>query len=368
MHRLLVLLALVSLACASSAAAQGFSDPDGDRVPDGYDNCPTVANSDQKDFDKDGVGDACDPQSSPERQIPPGTKTVSGDLAKGESIGTDPVSKSNPIAVTVTAGQDSGNVYLDLIPDPDRPGADQDEEGQERGGKDWFGPGIRLSNEYDPSRPNENQWFLVEYVFHPDVNLSRQGMPSLQRAGTGTKSPCDGDPAFRPQPRDWKSDAKFLKNGNVVYTTFFNYCPYFSDTTHFYNPPWGVNRKNTGVAGPVPNEAATLSDAANKGFLRAHIDCSLICERSATATIAPATARALKLKSNVLGKGACPRIFDVLQADCMKIHLSKKARKALRRAKQITVTVKWKAVGPDGQVAKGTDKLVLKADSSGDQI
>ncbi len=36
-------------------------DQDGDGVPDGEDNCPTVANADQSDVDGDGLGDACDP-------------------------------------------------------------------------------------------------------------------------------------------------------------------------------------------------------------------------------------------------------------------------------------------------------------------
>lgn len=35
-------------------------DPDGDRVKNPTDNCPTVANPDQADGDKDGRGDACD--------------------------------------------------------------------------------------------------------------------------------------------------------------------------------------------------------------------------------------------------------------------------------------------------------------------
>ena len=37
---------------------QGDSDQDG--VPDGSDNCPTVANADQNDLDGDQIGDACD--------------------------------------------------------------------------------------------------------------------------------------------------------------------------------------------------------------------------------------------------------------------------------------------------------------------
>jgi hypothetical protein len=38
-------------------------DFDGDGVPDGIDNCPTVYNPDQIDSDGDGIGDCCDPDS-----------------------------------------------------------------------------------------------------------------------------------------------------------------------------------------------------------------------------------------------------------------------------------------------------------------
>ena len=37
------------------------TDDDTDGVPNASDNCPTVANADQADFDNDGLGDACDP-------------------------------------------------------------------------------------------------------------------------------------------------------------------------------------------------------------------------------------------------------------------------------------------------------------------
>jgi hypothetical protein len=40
-------------------------DDDNDGVSDDSDNCPLNANSDQADFDLDGDGDACDPQTGP---------------------------------------------------------------------------------------------------------------------------------------------------------------------------------------------------------------------------------------------------------------------------------------------------------------
>jgi hypothetical protein len=278
-----------------SAAAQGFADSDGDRVPDQYDNCPTVANNDQKDFDKDGVGDACD-----------------------------------------------------QIFNPDRPGADQDEEGQEAGDKAWIGPAVWLSNEYPPSRQDKFQWFRYEYVFDHDVNLSADGTPSVQQ--TGSYFACNGGnaPSRPPRPTGWAPDGvRYRKNGDAVYTLSVMVCPYFSKRDDWHIKRWGVNRQNTGAAGPIENETSTLQDVARKGYMRAFIDCNLICRRSAVATISPATAKALGLESNVIGRGGptaprnnpgepeCPHSFTFDQSEgapqdsSLRVNVSRAARRAL---------------------------------------
>ncbi|GAB3037890.1 hypothetical protein GCM10011376_38350 [Nocardioides flavus (ex Wang et al. 2016)] len=48
---------------------------DGDGVPDSVDNCPSVANPDQTDWDGDGAGNACDAAPGTDPAAPPATPT-----------------------------------------------------------------------------------------------------------------------------------------------------------------------------------------------------------------------------------------------------------------------------------------------------
>lgn len=54
-----VSLASAILATACLGGCPAGQDRDGDGVADNIDNCPTVANADQRDTDGDGIGDAC---------------------------------------------------------------------------------------------------------------------------------------------------------------------------------------------------------------------------------------------------------------------------------------------------------------------
>src|SRR5215208_3016337 len=59
-------------------------DSDGDGVAGSQDNCPTTANQDQKDTDRDGIGDVCDTSRAP---IEPGQPPVTpGQPPRGPPI------------------------------------------------------------------------------------------------------------------------------------------------------------------------------------------------------------------------------------------------------------------------------------------
>lgn len=97
--------------CVSYAANGGTldRDDDADSVPDSWDNCPGLYNSDQLDTDGDGAGDACDGTPSGN---PTGIFVAAGSTVTINAV----LSGCNGLAFGYTASDGSG-AQLDSIPD-----------------------------------------------------------------------------------------------------------------------------------------------------------------------------------------------------------------------------------------------------------
>ncbi len=74
------------------------TDTDRDGVPDGSDNCPVIANADQRDSDGDGIGDACEAGGQP--GISPGD--ITAPFVTRSFPGPDAVLSTAPTTVNVT--------------------------------------------------------------------------------------------------------------------------------------------------------------------------------------------------------------------------------------------------------------------------
>jgi Thrombospondin type 3 repeat len=107
---------LDAVAALHSATGPAEPDGDGDGIPDARDNCPGVANADQRDTDGDGVGDACDPCPADATCRPVTTPRWSGGGNAGPA--DDFLTYVAPDAATtaVHAGADTATIVIVVAP------------------------------------------------------------------------------------------------------------------------------------------------------------------------------------------------------------------------------------------------------------
>ena len=111
---------LDAVAALHSAGGEGEPDSDGDGVPDARDNCPAVANADQRDTDGDGIGDACDPCPADPTCLPlaPPRWGGGGNVGPADALLTY-VAPDVP-TTAVRAGADTATVVVVVAPEVTR--------------------------------------------------------------------------------------------------------------------------------------------------------------------------------------------------------------------------------------------------------
>jgi len=108
---------LDAVAALHSAGSEGEPDGDGDGIPDARDDCPAVADPDQRDTDGDGIGDACDPCPADATCLPVATPRWSGGGNGGPADALLTYVIPDSATTAVHAGADSATIMIVLAPE-----------------------------------------------------------------------------------------------------------------------------------------------------------------------------------------------------------------------------------------------------------
>jgi hypothetical protein len=277
------------------------------------------------------------------RYVKPANSTTTSDtVGPGGTVrtGTDP-SKAHPIEVSVEA-EKGGKVYIDEIKGADRPGDDPDAEVNPEDDspkdKNWYGPQMRIVP------PREGQFLKIVFTIDHASDLADHRYREYRLAD---------DPVRRPGVFERSKKVRYRSNGDTQITYRLEFADAGAPVTFdFYNPGWGVlGGENFGDYG------SSLDTVLKQGYIDFSFLCVQKCARTITASINEASAEKLGINNTL----------KVVHTDYGKdfnrrVPLSRKVRRALGRAAQITIIFHAKAVGPNGQVLKKGFKMRLKRD------
>jgi hypothetical protein len=320
MRTLLGLMAgTLALALGGAALALAHPEPgdiDGDRVPDGQDNCPTVYNPLQENDDGDAQGNRCDPDWDPDGDgVPTGFPTrvdncpflANADQQDLNANGVGDACEQDGDGDTIYDFQDncptvSNRFQSNLDGDAEGDACDADVDGDDPD------TAADLSNGLDN----------CPTVFNPDQrDDDRDGKRALCDADDVARGTVTG-PA-RPQP----------------------------GTTDRLAPTLRVRI------------ARTQRLAESGGVLVVSVRCSEACTASARLTVAAARARALRLpRGGLLGSGTA-QLGDAGSTYAF-VRLTRAARRALARQRRVAATLRVVARDRAGNARTVARRLELR--------
>ncbi len=214
-------------------------DTDADTVPDSVDNCPIDSNSDQADFDSDGLGDACDPDNDndgvadtedafpfdPTESVDTdgdgiGNNADTDDDGDGQSDADEIACGSNPLAAGSKAPDNDGDNSPDCVdPDDDNDGVLDGSDAfpfDPNESVDTDGDGI--GNSADTDDDGDGQSDVNEIACGSDPLNAGSKSPDIDQDNIpdcvdSTRMPTSADQCKKDGWRSWtRNDGSLFKN------------------------------------------------------------------------------------------------------------------------------------------------------------